>query len=65
MFYRVFWAFSPFIEGFKYCRPIISIDATHLYGRYKGKMLIVMGVDANNQLFSLAFAIAEEESLGS
>ena len=65
VFHHVFWAFSPFIEGFKYCRPIISIDATHLYGRYKGKMLIAMGVDANNHLFPLAFAIAEEESLDS
>ena len=65
MFHRVFWAFSPSIEGFKHCRPIISVDATYLYGRYKGKMLIAMGVDANNQFFPLAFAIVEEESFNS
>ena len=65
VFHRVFWVFPLSIERFKYCRPIISTDATHLYGRYKGTMLIAMGVDANNQFFPLAFAIIEEESLDS
>ncbi|KAL6527328.1 hypothetical protein OROGR_016418 [Orobanche gracilis] len=44
-FRRVFWAFSPSIKGFVHCRSVISIDGTHLYGKYKGKMLIAMGVD--------------------
>nr|KAJ0225671.1 hypothetical protein LSAT_V11C100032430 [Lactuca sativa] len=43
-FRHVFWAFSPSINGFKYCRPVISIDAAHLYDKYKGKMMIAMGV---------------------
>jgi hypothetical protein len=29
IFDRIFWSFSPCIEGFKYCRPIILIDGTH------------------------------------
>ena len=37
-FGRVFWTFTPSIEGFKHCRPIMSIDATHLYRQYKGKL---------------------------
>ncbi|CAH9097342.1 unnamed protein product [Cuscuta epithymum] len=64
-FQRIFWAFPQSVEGFKYCRPVISIDGTHLYGRYKGKMLIAMAVDGNNQLFPLSFAIVEEESFDS
>lgn len=32
-FIRVFWAFAPYIKGFEHCRPIISIDATYLYGK--------------------------------
>ncbi|XP_076888150.1 uncharacterized protein LOC143538476 [Bidens hawaiensis] len=64
-FRRVFWAFDPSINGFKHCRPVISIDATHLYGKYKGKMMIAMGVDGNNQIFPLAFAIVENESYAS
>ncbi|KAL9680966.1 hypothetical protein QQ045_012747 [Rhodiola kirilowii] len=33
---RVFWAFGPSINGFAHCRPTISIDATHLNGKWKG-----------------------------
>ncbi|KAI5647720.1 hypothetical protein M9H77_33725 [Catharanthus roseus] len=28
--------FSPCIDGFPYCRPVISVDGTHLRGPYKG-----------------------------
>ncbi|XP_074266184.1 uncharacterized protein LOC141588651 [Silene latifolia] len=62
IFQRVFWAFGPSIVGFNHCRPIITIDGTHLYGKYKGTLLIGMGTDANNQLFPLAFAIVEGEN---
>ena len=40
IFERVFWAFGPSIEGFQHCRPVISIDGTFLYGKYKGTLLI-------------------------
>ena len=30
IFERVFWAFGASIDGFQYCRPLISIDSTHL-----------------------------------
>ena len=30
-FRHVFWAFGPSIKGFPYCRPILSINGTHLY----------------------------------
>ncbi|XP_021840717.1 uncharacterized protein [Spinacia oleracea] len=62
IFLRVFWAFKPSIDGFKHCRPLITIDGTHLYGKYKGTLLIAMGTDANSQLFPLAFAIVESEN---
>ena len=57
IFQRVFWSFKPSIEGFEHCHPVMSIDDTHLYGKYKGKLLIAMGCDGNNQLFPLTFAI--------
>ncbi|KAK9986732.1 hypothetical protein SO802_031683 [Lithocarpus litseifolius] len=57
-----FWAFGPCIEGFKYYRPVISIDAMHLYGKYKGKLLLAMATDANNEVYLLAFAVVESES---
>ena len=59
IFQRVFWAFTPSIQGFTHCRPILSIDGTHLYGKYKRTLLIAIGCDGNNQLFPLAFAIIE------
>ncbi|KAL6337823.1 hypothetical protein AAG906_002288 [Vitis piasezkii] len=46
IFQRVFWAFTPSIQGFTHCRPILSINGTHLYGKYKGTLLIAMGCDA-------------------
>ena len=61
-FDRVFWAFAPSIEGFKHCRPVISIDATFMYGKYKEKLLIATAIDGNNQIFPLAFGIVDEES---
>ncbi|RVX01849.1 hypothetical protein CK203_019342 [Vitis vinifera] len=65
IFQRVFWAFVPSIKGFAHCRPVLSIDGTHLYGKYKGTLPIAMGCDGNNQLFPLAFSITEGENIDS
>ena len=65
IFQHVFWSFKPSIEGFEHCRLILSIDGTHLYRKYKDTLLIAMGCDGNNQLFSLEFAITEGENIDS
>ena len=65
IFQRMFWAFKPSIEGFEHCRPVLSINGTHLYGKYKGMLMIAMGCDGNNQLFPLAFSITEGENIDS
>ena len=57
IFQRMFWSFKPSIEVFKHCHPVLSIDGTHLYGKYKGTLLIAMGCDGNTQLFPLTFSI--------
>lgn len=36
IFTRVAWAFGPCIQAWQYLRPVISIDAGFLSGRYKG-----------------------------
>ena len=41
---------------------MISIDATHLYGKYKGKLMIATATDANNKIYPLALAVVESES---
>ncbi|XP_020111290.1 uncharacterized protein LOC109726214 [Ananas comosus] len=63
-FGRLFWSFAPSIHGFAHCRPVVSIDATHLYGKYEGHALIATAVDANDSIFPLAFAICEGENGG-
>ena len=57
----VFWSFGPCIDGFKYCKPVISIDGTHLYGKYQGKLLVAMATDANNKVFPLVFVLVDCE----
>lgn len=59
----VFWAFGPCIEAFNRCWPIIQIDGTHLYEKYRGKLLIDTSVDSNGHLLPLAFAVVDEESV--
>ncbi|KAL0396578.1 UNVERIFIED_CONTAM: hypothetical protein Scaly_0106200 [Sesamum calycinum] len=45
----VFWAFKPCIDGFQFCRKIISVDGTNLYTKYKYKLLIAAAMDGNQQ----------------
>ncbi|KAL0344444.1 UNVERIFIED_CONTAM: hypothetical protein Sradi_4275700 [Sesamum radiatum] len=40
-------------------------DGTHLYTRYKHKLLVAVTLDANNQVLPLAFALVDEETLAS
>ncbi|XP_073153839.1 uncharacterized protein [Henckelia pumila] len=42
-------SFKEKTNGFRHCRKIISVDDTHLYTKYKHKMLIAVTLDANNQ----------------
>ena len=61
----VYWAFAPCIAAFQYCRPVISIDGTHLYGKYKGVLMIAMAADANQKVLPLTFAVVDKESMAS
>ncbi|XP_049390356.1 uncharacterized protein LOC125854815 [Solanum stenotomum] len=63
VFNYVFWTFKPCIDGFVYCRPVISIDGTHVYGKYDIKLLIAIVTDGNDSILPLAFAIAANENM--
>ena len=65
IFKFLFWAFKQSIDGFKSCRPVISIDGTHLYGLYDIKLLIVVGIDANGNIFPLAYDLVARENFES
>ncbi|XP_070020493.1 uncharacterized protein [Nicotiana sylvestris] len=62
IFNYVFWSFKLAIDGFVHCRPIISIDGTHVYGKYDIKLLIAVAVYVNGLIFPLAFTICANES---
>ena len=49
------------IEGWKYCRPNISVDDTFLKSKYGGTLLTASTIDGNNQNFPLAFSIVDSE----
>ncbi|XP_078148864.1 uncharacterized protein LOC144544282 [Carex rostrata] len=61
-FRAVAWPYGPCITAFDYLRPVISIDAAFLSGRYEGRLLMACSYDAENQLLSLAFAIVHKEN---
>ena len=63
IFNRAAWAFGPSIKAWPHLRPVITIDAGFLSGRYKGKLFAACGYDAEQHILPLAFAIAEEEDL--
>jgi MULE transposase domain len=59
----VSWAWSPYIEAFRYLRPVISINATFLSEPYEGRLLMSCDYDIENQLIPLAFALIEKKNL--
>ena len=59
---RVFQAFNPCIEGFKYCKPLVQVDGTFLTGKYNDTLLTAIGQDGSRDNFPLAFAIVESET---
>ncbi|KAL9691369.1 hypothetical protein QQ045_011790 [Rhodiola kirilowii] len=59
---HVFWVFVECIHAFNHCRPIFSIDGTHKYGKYDGKLLVACSLDANNGVLPVAFALVESEN---
>ena len=61
----VYFCLFSSIHGYEHGRPVISFDETNIHGQYNYKMMIAMGVDCNNQIFSLAFSIVENESYNS
>nr|XP_016506833.1 PREDICTED: uncharacterized protein LOC107824553 [Nicotiana tabacum] len=61
-FLYMFYAYGLSIDGWNHCRSVIAIDATFLKSKYRGVLMISVSKDANNQIFPLAFGIAEFEN---
>ncbi|XP_060180095.1 uncharacterized protein LOC132609908 isoform X1 [Lycium barbarum] len=62
-FHRLFISFHASISGFRQgCRPLLFLDSTLLYAKYQGTLLAAVGVDGNDGVFPLAFAVVDEET---
>ncbi|WOL01629.1 hypothetical protein Cni_G10346 [Canna indica] len=51
-----------FLDG---CRPVIFLDGCHLKTYIGGILLCVVGVDANNGIYPIAYAVVEKEKKNS
>ncbi|KAL0282812.1 UNVERIFIED_CONTAM: hypothetical protein Sangu_2927600 [Sesamum angustifolium] len=57
-FNRFYMCFGALKAGFRAgCRPIIGVDGCHLKGPHGGILLTAVGVDPNNNLFPIAYAV--------
>nr|XP_009803441.1 PREDICTED: uncharacterized protein LOC104248815 [Nicotiana sylvestris] len=61
-FVYMFFMYGESISGWKYCRPLTSVDGTFLKNKYKGILLVAFTKDANNQIFPIAFGVADSEN---
>ncbi|XP_025702721.1 uncharacterized protein [Arachis hypogaea] len=61
--HRTFWSFYPCIVAFRHCKPLVQVDGTHLYGKYKGALLVAVAQDGNQNIVPIAFAIVEGETV--
>ena len=58
-----FMSLGPCIRGFQSSiRSVIAVDGTFLKNAYLGTMFVAVCKDGNNQIFSLAWGIADFEN---
>nr|GEU93036.1 zinc finger MYM-type protein 1-like [Tanacetum cinerariifolium] len=63
MFRRIYFCLGALKKGFKASgRELLGFDGAFMRGQYSGKLLIVVGVDANNSIYPVAYGIIELES---
>ncbi|XP_021991468.1 uncharacterized protein LOC110888244 [Helianthus annuus] len=63
VFKRIYICLGPLKLGFKECgRDILGLDGAFLKGSQQGQVLVAVGLDSNNGLYPLAYAIAEAEN---
>ncbi|CAL9026234.1 unnamed protein product, partial [Prunus brigantina] len=62
-FQRIYICLAVVKQGFlQGCRPVIGFDACHIKGHHPGQLLSVVGVDPNNGMYHIAYAMAEVEN---
>ncbi|KAL6193540.1 hypothetical protein ACLB2K_034624 [Fragaria x ananassa] len=62
-FKRMYICFQACKEGWmKGCRPLIGLDGCHIKRHHPGQLLTAIGIDANNEIFLIAYSMVEKES---
>ncbi|KAK8590295.1 hypothetical protein V6N13_057189 [Hibiscus sabdariffa] len=65
-FGRLYLCMQAMKDGFKaVCRPIIGLDGCHLKGYYQYHHLAAVGIDANDSIYPIAFAVVDSENQSS
>ena len=57
-----FLAFDASIAGWRYCRPVISVDGTFLTNKFKETLLLATMLDVDNHVFPLALGVVDSEN---
>ncbi|XP_075489632.1 uncharacterized protein LOC142528465 [Primulina tabacum] len=62
-FQRLYVCFTACKQGFKEsCRPVVGADGCFLKTKSGGQLLTVVGLDPNNNIFPIAYALVEGET---
>ncbi|XP_060668520.1 uncharacterized protein LOC125419637 [Ziziphus jujuba] len=61
-FLYFFMALGASIRGFQHMRRVTAVDGTTLKNRYRGLLYIASCLDANNQIYPLAYGIGPGET---
>ncbi|XP_074347594.1 uncharacterized protein LOC141686457 [Apium graveolens] len=56
---RIFWCLKAMMDEWQHARPVISIDDKV---KYRGKLLIAMAVDLNNDSFPLCYGLVDKDT---
>ncbi|KAK5793290.1 hypothetical protein PVK06_034432 [Gossypium arboreum] len=66
LFQRMYVYLQACKDGYRAgCRKITSLDGRFLKGYYGGYLLVAIGIDANNEIYPLAYAVVESENQAS
>ncbi|KAK9048149.1 hypothetical protein SSX86_032888 [Deinandra increscens subsp. villosa] len=65
-FRRIYICFAALKAGFKKCgRDLLGLDGYFIKGPYPGQLLTAVGVDSNNGIYPVAYALVEAGTLAS
>ncbi|XP_070669067.1 uncharacterized protein [Malus domestica] len=62
-FLRLFIAYDAWIKGFMFCYSMLFIDSTFIKSKYKGTLLSYCAKNGNDEIFELAYAIVDSETI--